>query len=88
MDQDWIEIYRSYSADELASEITRLKKAISDADGINSASSGSKTYQRDLLHLKNRLQAAVRVSGQVGASGRSPRDAGLWGVPDFSGAKV
>lgn len=89
MDQDWIEIYRSYSATELAEDIERLKKAIREADGISAAGAGSKNYQRDLIHLKTRLQAAIRVQGQTGSTAAgAAKAAGMWGVPDFTSTKV
>lgn len=89
MDQDWVEIYRSYSADELAETIASLKKAVRDAEGISGASAGSKTFQRDFVHIKNRLQAAIRVQGNSGSTAENAaRNAGMWGVPDFSNTKV
>lgn len=83
---EWIEIYRSYSAEELAEEIADLKLQLKRASGINSQGIGSKSYQRDLLHLQNRLHAAIRV--QRLGSITSQRDSNMWGIPDASGVNI
>lgn len=85
---DWIEIYGSYSAEELDAEIASLKQQLSAANGMVSQGAGSKSYQRDLLHLQNRLHSAIRVRNNRTSSALGPRDSGAWGVADFSGVRV
>jgi len=75
--QEWIEIYRSYSGDELDDEIDSLKQQLSI---FSSQSVGSKSFTRDLETLKNRLHAATRVKKEMGQP-----DVGSSGVTDFSG---
>lgn len=88
MSPDWIEIYKTYTGDELAAEITSLKNAISAASGITAQGVGSKNYARDLNHLTSRLAAAVRVQNLRTSSAIGPRLSGHWGVPDFSSTRV
>lgn len=52
------EIYRSYTNDELAAEITDLKAR---RKAYQSQSAGGKSYTQDLSRLDEALQAAVRV---------------------------
>lgn len=86
--QDWIEIYRSYTDDELAEELNDLKKQLKSAGGITGQGSGSVNYSRDLLHLQGRLHACVRVRGERSSSSFGPKANGHWGVADFSGVRV
>jgi hypothetical protein len=85
---DWIEIYGAYSGEELTNEITALKKQLSDASGITSQGAGSKSYQRDLLHLQNRLHAAVRVQNNRSRASLPPSMNGSYGQADFSRVRV
>jgi hypothetical protein len=74
---DWLVIYRTYSAEELDGEIAFLKEEMRNpysAQGL-----GSQTAQRDLRELKQRLSAATRVVMERGGN-RVPRDS----VVDFS----
>lgn len=74
---DWLVIYRTYSAEELAREIEFLREELSNpysAQGL-----GSQSAQRDLNSLKNRLSSALRVVGERGGV-RLIRDS----VVDFS----
>lgn len=77
-DVAWIEIYSSYTSDELTDAIDRLKGEISI---YRTQSLGSKSFERDLQELKNQLQAAIRVKGTLPQTGNS-------GVMDFSGVCV
>jgi hypothetical protein len=78
---DWLIIYRSYSAEELANEIIFLRKEMENpysAQGL-----GSQSAQRDLRQLRERLSAAVRVRGEQNGV-RLIRDS----VVDFSGGVI
>ncbi len=54
--ENWMEIYRSYTGEELVEEITQLKKDVRGA--FSQQGSGSVNHQRDLGQLEARLQAA------------------------------
>lgn len=74
---DWLVIYRTYSAEELAREIEFLKEELGNpysAQGL-----GSQSATRDLNALKNRLSSALRVVSERGGV-RLIRDS----VVDFS----
>ncbi len=74
---DWIEIYRSYTTDELNAEILKLK---ADLDGgFTSQQSGGTGHTRDTADLSARLKAATRVKEQKAGRGPVRR-----GVVDFS----
>ncbi len=75
---DWLEIYRSYTASDLAAEVVSLQNSV--RGGFVSQGSGSVTNQRDLTELRDRLRAAVRVQGE-----RSGRAASRVARADFSG---
>ncbi len=73
---DHLEVYQSFSAEELTAEITRLK---TERKGFVSQSAGSKSYQQDLRRIDDMLRAAVRVqnergSGRTGADSRAQVD--------------
>ena len=77
--EQWMEIYRSYEPEELATEIVQLKK---DVRGSFAAQGhGATNHQRDLAELRDRLAAAVRVSNE-----RRGGSTGSWkvGQVDFS----
>lgn len=83
---DWLTIYRTYSAAELAEEVTWLK--VQMRNPFNAQGVGSKNYQRDVGELRGRLQAAIRVQQERGTSAsQTPMERGDWGVPDFSSAR-
>ena len=74
---DWLVIYRLYSAEELAEEIRFLREEMKNpyvAQGL-----GSQSAQRDLRALRERLAAAFRVRAENGGT-RIIRDT----VADFS----
>jgi len=73
---DWEEIYESYSASERATELARLKKAQGE---LMAGSAGSKSYQRDLRELRDKLQAMIRVMKKAGGQSYEYR-----GVADLS----
>ena len=75
---DWLEIYRSYTAPDLAAEVVSLQAGL--RGGFVSQGSGSVQNQRDLAELRDRLRAAVRVQGE-----RSGSAAGRVARADFSG---
>jgi len=60
--ETWMEIYRSYTTEDLAEEITQLKKDVRGA--FTAQGSGGVNHQRDLGQLESRLQAAVRVQNE------------------------
>jgi hypothetical protein len=75
---DWLIIYRAYSAEELADEIVFLREETKNpysAQGL-----GSQSAQRDLRALRERLSAAIRVRAERGGN-PVIRDS----VIDFSG---
>lgn len=80
MSNDWIEIYRDYTPEELDAEIAKLKQ---EATLYTAQNIGDKGYQKSLEMVQNRLHAAIRVRSErrAAAGGRNPS----WGVPDFSG---
>jgi hypothetical protein len=61
---DWLIIYRTYSAEELAAEIQFLKEEL--ANPYSAQGLGSQSAQRDLNALKNRLSSALRVVSERG----------------------
>ncbi|MEI6715735.1 MAG: hypothetical protein WCO60_18435 [Verrucomicrobiota bacterium] len=72
----WQEIYRSYTSEELETEITNLKK---QATLYTAQTFGDKSYTKDLANVEERLHAAIRVRNER----RNPNDLGYI-VPDFS----
>ena len=60
--ENWMEIYRSYTPEELAEEITQLKKDVRGS--FAQQGTGSVNHSRDLNMLENRLQAATRVQNE------------------------
>lgn len=73
---EWLEIFRSYTPEELTAHITALKKEIS----VYAAQQvGSKSYTKDLAELRSQLSSAVRVQSERSSS--APAAAG---VGDFS----
>ncbi len=73
----WLEIYQSYSADELTAEIIALKAR--NTGFVSQGSPTGKNYQADLNEMREQLSAAVRVQTEMGGGGQ-PRS----GVVDFS----
>lgn len=74
---DWLLIYRSYSAEEIAQEIIFLREEMKNpysAQGL-----GSQSAQRDMRSLRERLAAATRVRLEMNGT-RYIRDS----VVDFS----
>ena len=74
---EWMEIYRSYSPEELDTEITMLK---AQATLYTSQSIGEKSHTKDLVMVQNRLQAAIRVRNERVNLYSNPS----YGVADFS----
>lgn len=68
----WEEIYTSYSPDELAQEVTNLKKI--NAGGYVAQAVGGKSYTKDTTENAQRLQAATRIQAARG-SGTTGRQA-------------
>ena len=58
----WMEIYRSYEADDLSAEIAQLQKDVRGS--FTSPGAGSVQHSRDLNELRDRLQAATRVKSE------------------------
>ena len=83
MSTEWMEIYGSYSADELDVEIERLKK---EATLYTTQQEGSKAYTKALTEVRDRLHAAVRVRNERRNRRSGGRDS--WAVPDFSRVQV
>jgi hypothetical protein len=80
--ENWMEIYRSYTPEELAEEITQLKKDL--RGGFTAQGSGSVNHQRDVSSLEARLQGATRVQNE-----RANRHQGnpMKGTVDFRGGR-
>lgn len=76
---DWMEIYRSYEAAELTTEIADLKTALKGS--LSAQASGSVNQGRDLQQLEHRLKAATRVKKEKAGTTGEDRH----GVVDFSG---
>lgn len=76
---DYLEVYQSFSTQELADEVTRLK---TERKGFTSQSAGSKSYTQDLRRIDDMIRAAVRVQNERG-SGRTGADSRA--QVDFSG---
>ena len=77
--ENWMEIYRSYEAGELAEEVAQLKKDLRGS--LTGQGAGGTNHNRDVAQLENRLQAATRVKNE-----RSNRNSGNGnkGTVDFS----
>lgn len=74
----WLYIYRTYSAEELTEEIAFLKTEIRNI--YTSQAMGQKQNTRDVIGVKNRLEAAIIVSEE-----RAGRPIAQKTVADFSG---
>ena len=66
---DWMEIYRTYSSEELNEEVTQLKKDLKG--GYSGQGVGSVNFQRDLGMLQSRLQAISRIRNEQANAGNS-----------------
>lgn len=75
---EWLEIFRSYTGEELAAQITELKKQVSV---FSSQQVGSKSYTKDLGELRGQLSAAIRVQKE---RSQEPGVNQSVGVTDFS----
>jgi hypothetical protein len=76
---DHLEVYQSFSSEELTAEIVRLK---TERKGFMSQAAGSKSYTQDLRRIDDMLRAAVRVQNER-SGGRT--SASSRGTVDFSG---
>jgi hypothetical protein len=76
---DWLEIYRSYTADELTAEIASLRKQ--SASTYTGQTAGNKSYTKDPALVAAKLRAATRVQSERGSGGADA----FVGVADFSG---
>jgi hypothetical protein len=84
MTAQWEEIYRGYTQQELTTELTQLKKSL--AGGFVSQGSGSVSGQKDVMELRDRLQAATRVwNEKFSNGGNADSYRGRRGTVDFSG---
>lgn len=77
---DYLELYQSFSTEELTEERTRLMTA---RKGYLSQSTGTKSYSQDLTRVDAQLRALVRVQNERSHS-RTPADSR--GTVDFSQA--
>ena len=75
---EWLEIFRSYTADELASHVVSLKKQITV---FSSQTVKDKSYTKDLGELKSQLSSAIRIQTER----RQPPGSSRMTVADFSG---
>jgi|APCry1669189000_1035189.scaffolds.fasta_scaffold46409_2 hypothetical protein len=74
---EWMEIYRSYTPEEIENEITGLKK---EATLYTQQTSGEKSYTKELRLVQDRLQAAIRIRNERTLGARRPSVA----FPNFS----
>ena len=79
----WMEIYRSYTSEELVAEMSELREDLSGA--YQSQSSGSTSHQRNLGECRDRLQAATRVRDERAGKWDSDK---RHGQADFSGSSI
>lgn len=77
---EWLEIFRSYTPDELTAHITQLKSEISV---YTSQGHGDKNYTKDLAELRSQLSSAIRVQNERAAKARGR--GGCVTQVDFSG---
>jgi hypothetical protein len=75
----WIEIYRTYSTEDLVAEIADLRKQ--SKSNYTGQSAGNKSYTKDPNLVADKLRAAARVMAERGGNG----GADFAGVVDFSG---
>ena len=80
---DWLEIYRSFTPDQLVAEKTRLLELITAREGITSIGYGTKQWQFSIDELRNKLQSVVRIQNERSAS--RPASSG---VIDYSRVRV
>ena len=78
---NWVSIYRAYSAEDLADEITFLKKQ--SRNPFVSQTEGNRSYSLAPSQISERLAAAMQVK-QERANPRARRH----GVADFSGIRM
>ncbi len=83
MSPDWIEIYGSYTPDELAVERARLKKLLEDKQGLTAQGYGTKNWQSDLNELRNQFHACQRA-----INARANANTARVGVMDYSQVRV
>lgn len=73
---EWVETFRSWTAEELAAHIVSLKGQLSI---FSSQGVGSKSFTRDLAELRTQLSAATRAMTE-----KNQTNVGSSGVTDFS----
>lgn len=65
IDNDYVEIYRAYSPERLATVIARMQEQMDEGETFTSQATGDgKQHTVDLNELKKRLQAAQRVQNE------------------------
>ena len=77
----WMEIYRSYTSEELATERTELQKTLKGS--LTSQASGTVSGTKDLQEARDRLQALTRVQNE--RRSRAAGGNGLRGQVSFRG---
>ena len=77
----YLELYQSFSAEELASEISRLRalRTQTYSSATVGGVAGNKSYMVDLNRIDAMLQAAIRVQGQSRQTGNTS-----YGVVNFN----
>jgi len=75
---EWIVVYRGYTADQIACEKARLQKWLSNP--YDAQTQGAKSYQRNMADFRSRLAAIQRVANEQ-ANANQPS----WGRSDASG---
>ena len=83
MSATWEAIYADYTDEELAEERVKLKGQLDNV--YSSQSTGSKSYQRDLLMLQSRLKGLTTVKNARSASAGGNGSNALGGRVDFGG---
>lgn len=66
---EWLEIFRSFTPDELTAHVTALKEEISV---YATQAIGQKSYTKDLGELRGQLASAIRVQTERANSTTQP----------------
>lgn len=81
---NWLEIYRGDTLDALLVERDRLRKILTERQGIAAQGYGQKNWTNDLRGLEDQLAACVRVINEMKASTQKPAS----GVMDYSKLRI
>jgi hypothetical protein len=77
---EWLQIYDSYTDEELTEEVTWLKTQVRNP--FNAQTEGARSYARSTAEMRTRLAAATQIQ-----QGRSNSSFVRHGRADFSGVQ-